>query len=155
MGWPISKKFRRCGTREETNRVRDEKRRLRILNLCTQCKVEPRSSTMTICKECNCERRKKDFQIEKVKKMMKKAELFGGRCVRCQSLLTSPLTRNNMIRYLCDSCYKWVWDEYRRTYAERPYLTIHRLIMQFKIDHGILPENVWRSVPRTNSWSRR
>jgi hypothetical protein len=90
VAWPVSKhlarvhELRMMGAEEKLRSI-DEKRRLQILGLCTQCKVEPRSSTMTICKKCNCERRKKDAKIEQRKKMLKRAELYGGRCVRCQS----------------------------------------------------------------------
>jgi hypothetical protein len=160
VGWPTPKLVERARqlrmmSPEERARSIDEKRRLQILGLCTQCKVEPRSSTMTICKKCNCERRKKDAKIDARKAKLKKAEAYGGRCVRCQSLLTSPLTRRGKIRYLCDKCRNWVWDEYRRTHAERPYYTIHMLIMKFREEHGILPDKVWRTAPKQNSWSIR
>src|ERR1700691_3694572 len=102
-------------TPEKRQQVLNEHRRINARGLCTKCKVEPRSSTMSICKKCNCERRKKDakrfYDLAKVKE----ADRFlKGRCCICRIPFTGPrMTKNRKVKLTCGDCWRRLFDIYR------------------------------------------
>jgi hypothetical protein len=160
--WKNANEFRRSIRylpEAERQRLIGEHRRLAARGLCTRCKVEPRSSTMSICKKCNAKRvceRDKRLKAERFHELKMKFvnDVLKHRCCLCREWLLDPLTRRGRIRYSCKSCYHELFELYKKDKTMKPFGYIRNAVRKLKIEAGILPKNAWETLKPRNTWER-
>ena len=168
MTWPSAKGIEKRValsrmTAEERRKAQNEILRLRAGNLCTKCKTGQRFSTMTICEECNRERKrdkvlcKRWSEAAKRRKRLKIAEVYKGKCLICNLPVGEILTRNLFIRYFCGPCARKLRGEtFQNRYLFR--LRTREIVRDWKERNGILPKDAWQTLPgldgkvRSQSW---
>lgn len=158
MSWPSHKgtaaiKAYQLMTDEEKRAWRNEKARLKAGNLCSKCKIGQRASTMTHCLKCHREYLKanqaKWKHNKKVKAALKRAEIYGGKCIQCNMPIPVPITKNLFVKFMCLDCDKLLW---RKCIDEHLSVRFTRkmMIREWKLKQGILPKTAWATLPDRN-----
>lgn len=158
MSWPADKrtKFHEVThymTKQEKKRHWNEIRTLKARGLCSRCKTEPRSSTMTICKACH-----RDFERVRIKKvraerrLQKKKDFIENvlkhRCCLCREWVDEPFTRTGNIRFSCKRCWTELWHRRRMGEDIKPWVEMREAIRRCKIAAGIMPRDAWEYTGR-------